>query len=411
MILLGANIRGKKPLLANLLAGLALGNLLCFATATHSLCEAEETSAAQAGQGVSLSSAQSSAAADLSAASVPTQDQVAISDSYVEFPPLTRDSIDYLFDSLRSGSLYDAPQPFSSQVVSPNIAGIWAGTKFSLDSDFGVITLRFKPTDQDRLDRAAAGSKLPALTDSFDVELEFSGGKFQIRHLAAENKLARAGLAVKISEGKANRPLIEFVKGFGDSGAYFAWPPVSRQQFDKTWSLLICPRRPVYVRESGDKYIRLELLRSPYELRDIYFSMSSSVSASMSPGEKAERMSVKLLPTANLPRTTANQDEVVSLAPRIHMPYRPVSEFKFFRLPPLSGQVVEGIWAKIETQNPAGYIRRQYQSHVLYVHKFDEPSPVPVIIGDYRAARDVGACYIISSQRAVWNEYDRKRQD
>jgi hypothetical protein len=63
--------------------------------------------------------------------------------------------------------------------------------------------------------------------------------------------------------------------------------------------------------------------------------------------------------------------------------------------------------ARIETENPAGHIRRQYHSHVVYVHRLEEPSPVSVIIGNHRAARDEGACYIVGVQRSTWNHYDR----
>jgi hypothetical protein len=335
------------------------------------------------------------------------RDAVEISEFNVNFPPMSRQSIDYLFDSLRSGGAYQAPEPQTSQVVPSNVPGFWAGTRASLDSEVGAITLRFKPTDQARLDSATSRNPAAALLDSVDVELSLDLGTFTIRPLKAENPTTRAGLVVKLLDSRITPVLTEFVKGFNNSGMYFSWPPVTRAQARKAWSLLICPRVPRYVQERGTKYSRLELLRSPYELKEAYFSISGSVSSRMSPGEKPERIAITILPTGNMPKAGANRDEVRSLSPKLEVLYRPMSEFKFFKIPPLDGHVQEGILAKIETQNAAGYIRRQYQSHVVYIHRLDEPSPVPVIIGDYKAARDEGSCYIVSAQRNVWNEYDR----
>lgn len=333
--------------------------------------------------------------------------KVQISEFNVEFPPMSRQAIDYLFDSLRSGGAYQAPEPQTSQVVPSNVPGFWAGTRASLDSEMGAITLRFKPTDQARLDSATSRNPAAALLDNVDVELALDLGTFTIRPLRAENSTARAGLVVKLQDSKLTPVLTEFVHGFNNSGMYFSWPPVTRVQARKAWSLLICPRVPRYVQEPGTKYQRLELLRSPYELKEAYFSMSGSVSSRMSPGEKPERIAITILSTGNMPKAGANRDEVRSLSPRLEVLYRPMSEFKFFKIPPLDGHVQEGLLAKIETQNAAGYIRRQYQSHLVYIHRLDEPSPVPVIIGDYKAARDEGSCYIVSVQRNVWNEYDR----
>jgi hypothetical protein len=333
--------------------------------------------------------------------------EVKLFDSHVEFPPLSKESIEYLFDVLRSGGAYQAPEPQLSQVAPRNVPGFWAGTRASLDSVIGPITLRFKPTDQARLDRASSKSSAVPLLDYFDVELDLALRTFTIRPSAAENKSARVGLVVKLSDSKVSPVLTEFVKGFNDTGIYFSWAPVTNSQARKAWSLMVCPRTPIYVQERGSRYTRLELKRSPYELNEVFFSVSASASARMSPGDKPERIAITLLSTSGLPRAGANRDEIKSLSPRLEVLYRPLSEFKFFKVPPLDGHTQEGLLAKIETQNAAGYIRRQYQSHVVYAHRIDEPSPVPVIIGDHRAARDEGSCYVISTQRAVWNEYDR----
>jgi hypothetical protein len=335
--------------------------------------------------------------------------EVKLFDSHVEFPPLTREAIEYLFDVLRSGGVYQAPEPQLSQVVPSNVPGFWAGTRASLDSEIGAITLRFKPTDQARLDRASSKSTAVPLLDQFDVELDLSLRTFTIRPATAQSNSARLGLVVKLMENNVSPVLTEFIKGFNDTGIYFSWAPVTNSQARKAWGLLVCPRTPRYVQERGSRHSRLELRRSPYELSEIFFSISASVSARMSPGDKPEKIAITLLSTPGLPQAGANRDEIKSLSPKLEVLYRPMSEFKFFKFPPLVGHVQEGLLAKIETQNAAGYIRRQYQSHVVYAHRIDEPSPVPVIVGDYKAARDEGVCYIVSTQRATWNEYDRSK--
>jgi hypothetical protein len=353
---------------------------------------------------------QASASKELASAQSHKQDigdGILLSESRVEFPPLTRDAIDRFFDSLRAGGQFVLPPLRQSQQVANNISGIWAGTRTEFESKIGVITLRFRPSDEARLARAESGKNLQALADSFDVELELKPREFVIRHQYAENKLTRLGMKVDMGTNKVNPVLTEFVKGFRDAGMYFAWPSITNDLAHRAWSLLICPRSPRLVQRKRSEDPQLELQQSPYQLREVSFSISSEVRARIPPTDRPERISILVVPSENLPQAEQNKDEVKSLSPNVLVPYRPATSFGFFKPSLVSGSIQEGLLARIETENPAGYIRRQYHSHVVYMSSLNEPSPVRVIIGDRRAARDEGECYVVSAQRSVWNEYDR----
>jgi hypothetical protein len=337
--------------------------------------------------------------------------EIAILDSSVNFAPLSRNAIDYLFDSLRSGSQFNLAPLQQSQAVPNNIVGIWAGVRSSVESNVGVITLRFRPSDEARLAQVESGKSPASLAESFDVELELKQTEFVIRHQLAESKSARAGMVVGLDLVKPNPVLTEFVRGYRDAGMYFAWPPTVRQSAHNSWSLLICPRTPKFVQRRRSEDARLELHQSPYQLREVHFPLTATARARIPPTDRPERISVTVLASDNLPKALQNSDEVTSLSPNIEVPYRPESPFAFIKIPPLSGGIQEGFWAKIETENPAGYIRRQYHSHVVYVQRLQEPSPVPVIVGVNRAARDEGECYVVTVQRSVWNEYDRQQRN
>lgn len=330
-----------------------------------------------------------------------------VSNNVVEFPPMTRDAIDYFFDILRSGGHFQPTPLRQSQQVPNNVVGIWAGVRSSFESRNGVIALRFRPRAEAKLERAQGSNGVIGLVESFDVELELKDREFFIRHSLAVSKSARVGLTVGLKDVKLNPVLTEFVKGHQDSGIYFAWPPLLRSSAHNAWSLLVCPRTYTYVQPRRNEDARLELQRSPYELREVNFALSATARARIPPTDRPERISVNVVASGNLPLANLNKDEVVSLSPNLEVPYRPATSFDFFKIPSLDGHVQEGVLARIETENPAGYIRRQYHSHVVYMHQLDEPSPVPVIIGDRRAARDEGTCYIVGVQRSTWNHYDR----
>ena len=60
----------------------------------------------------------------------------------------------------------------------------------------------------------------------------------------------------------------------------------------------------------------------------------------------------------------------------------------------------------VEMENPVGYTRRQYFSDVTYIHRVDDPSPVPITVKGLVPYRDEGVCYLILMQKSVWSEYE-----
>jgi hypothetical protein len=203
--------------------------------------------------------------------------------------------------------------------------------------------------------------------------------------------------------------LIELIKGYRDTGVYLAWPQTLAESVKSAWSLLVCPRTPKLVQEARVSEVpKLILEPSSYELSEVYLSISGVATARMAPTDRPERIAVSVFSTEDLPPATRNSDISESLYPRVEVPYVAGAQFKFFNFPLISGTLQAGLLARIENRNPAGHIRRQYNSHLLYITRLNEPSPVGVYMGEYKAAKDEGLCYIVSEQRNVWNEYERE---
>lgn len=327
----------------------------------------------------------------------------------VYFPPLPRDRIDYLFDKLRSGGIY-SPQPIRrSQDVAANISGIWAGVRSSLESKIPSIVLRFRPTHEARLKRAQPGARLAPLAEYFDIELRWrSPVEFVIRHQFAEDPRAQLGLSVKVGEVTPNQVMTEFVKGYRDAGMYLAWPQSIIQSIKPGWSLFICPRTPKIVQAKVTEEAKLFLEPSSYELSEVNFSISGLAQAFMAPTDRAERVDISIFSSDTLPQALRNSDSTESLYPRLEVPYVAGANFDFFNFPLIEGSLQAGLLARIVNRNPARHVRRQYHSHVVFIQRLNEPSPVSVYINEYKAAKDEGLCYVVSEQRAVWNEYDRE---
>jgi hypothetical protein len=90
----------------------------------------------------------------------------------------------------------------------------------------------------------------------------------------------------------------------------------------------------------------------------------------------------------------------------ITLGYQPTADLAFQRYPQ-DGAFRQGAVFSVEMRNPAGHRRIQHFSHIAYVQRLDEPSPVAVIIKDRIANRDEGACYVVAAQRSVWSRYDK----
>ncbi len=335
-------------------------------------------------------------------------ESIQVSDTAVTFPPMSGEFLDHFFDSLRARGSFLPPPLQRSQNVDANTSGMWAGTKTSVDTDLEEVVLRFTPKNEARLEQAANGKEAASLlAEQFDVTLQVTPRKLTIIHPLAEGKATRRGISTEYSEFERASGRVEFVRGFRDAGIYFAVPSMTSNEAHQAWGILVCPRRYVVTAPKRGTPSRPELHPSPYELSEVRMTWRAQIEASFSAGNKKERVAVELALSQHLPRSIDHRDEVVALSPMIPLTYKPVGTFDFFRMPQ-DGSVQEGILTAVELQNFAGYVRKQYFSHVGYVKRIDEPSPVAVIVKANQVFRDEGTCYAVASQRSVWSRYDRQ---
>lgn len=323
------------------------------------------------------------------------------------FEPLTPAQIDIFFDSLRAGSQFRLPPLRTTQQVDSNISGIWAGSTFSVESEFEEIVLRFRPTTEARVARQSEGATKVPLADSVDVEIHRSAKGIVIQHALAVEASARTGMLAKLDPFKTHPTRTAFVKAARDAGMYFSVPPLTSGQAEQGWPVLVCPRTYQIAQSARGANASMQLLPSPYELTEVKVVVSGRSRASISTGLSKERLALAIAPTAELPPTTEGRDEVVALSPDLTLVYRPTAPFDFFRFVPRSS-IQAGLLLMAEMQNKAGYIRRQYYSNTLYIQKLNQPSPISVVLDGLRAATDTGACYLLLVQRTRWSEYDKR---
>lgn len=335
---------------------------------------------------------------------------VAISGAEVTFPPLSGDFIDRFFDSLKSKGSFVANPLVVSQVVDANTSGIWAGTKTEVETSAPEIVLRFRPTAEARLERASRAEQGGAgmLADEFDVTLAWEYRGLRFRLPLARDAYAQQGVLAQSPEFKRAPARTEFFLGARDSGIYVSVPAMLKSETNQAWGILLCPRVVSRIAATPKVQAGLELLRSPYELAEVRVTWQGHASASMPLGSKRERIRIDHAHSAGLPTSTESHDEVTAISPMITLDYQPTSPFSFARYPQ-DGSFREGMVFAVEMQNPWGHRRIQRFSHVVYVQRFDEPSPVPVIVGNMVVGRDEGVCYIVAGQRSVWSQYDKAK--
>lgn len=331
---------------------------------------------------------------------------VATTPAVTSIAPLTAEQIDIFLDSLRAGSEYILPPIRTSQKVEPLVAGIWAGSEFSPQSDFGEIVLRFRPSVEARLARANEGQK-GILADSVDVIVKRTMKGIVMQHTLALDGDERAGLVAKLSSQKLYPTRTAFVQAARDSGMYFSVPPLLSQHADNGWGLLICPRSYSFAATSRGGASTLSLLQSAYELAEVKVSVTGRASSSISTGASKERLALKVLQTENLPPTIHGSDEVVALSPYLSLTYRPEIPFDFFRFAPKSS-IQEGLLVAAEMQNKAGYLKRLYFTNALYIQKLNQPSRIPIFLNGIRVATDAGSCYVLLTQKTEWSEHDKQ---
>lgn len=326
------------------------------------------------------------------------------------FAPLTPEQIDIFFDSLRAGSQFRLPPIRTTQQVDPNISGIWAGSTFTVESEFEEIVLRFRPTTEARVARQSENAKKVPLADYVDVNIHRSVKGIVIQHTLAAEAAARAGMLAKLDPVKPNPTRTAFVQAARDAGMYFAVPPLTSVQADQGWPVLVCPRAYQVAPATRGASGSVLLLPSPYELAEVKIVVSGRSRGSISTGMSKERLALAVVPTADLPPTIEGKDEVVALSPDLTLGYRPTAPFDFFRFVPRSS-IQAGLLLMAEMQNKAGYVRRQYFTNTLYIQKLNQPSPISVVVDGRRATTDNGACYLLVAQKTRWSEYDKTVAD
>lgn len=323
------------------------------------------------------------------------------------FEPLTREQIDYLFDSLRANSAYQPPPFRLSQRVSADVAGIWAGSGMQVESDLGEIVLRFRAMVEARLQRQSTPSKSEALVDQFEIRIQLSRKGFLIVHPLAAEASARAGLVAPIQLLKRSPTRTTYVQGARDTGMYLSLPSLLLEEAQHGWALLMCPRVASFVPNRKTGGSDLQLLPSPYELSEAKFSITAFAQSKIETTSKKERLATSLAVTEQLPDTIDGKDELYALTPNLAIRYRPVAPFDFFRVAP-KDSIQGGVLFKTEMENPVGHVRRDFYSHVLYLQKINEPATIPVTLQGTRPVKDSGPCYIVLSQKTEWKEYDKK---
>jgi hypothetical protein len=333
---------------------------------------------------------------------------VVISGSDVKFPALSGDFIDRFFDSLKSKGGFVANPLVVSQVVDANTSGVWAGTKTEVETSVPEIVLRFRPTAEARLERASRTEQGGAgmLAEEFDVTLAWERRGLRFRLPLARDGFAQQGVLAQSPEFKREAARTEFFVGARESGMYVSVPAMLKSETEQAWGILLCPRVVSRIAASPKVQAGVELLRSPYELAEVRVSWQGHASASMPLGSKRERIRIDHSRSSGLPASTESHDEVTAVSPMITLDYQPTSPFSFVRYPQ-DGSFREGMVFAVEMQNPWGHRRIQRFSHAVYVQRFDEPSPVPVILGNMVVGRDEGVCYIVAGQRSLWSQYDK----
>lgn len=326
----------------------------------------------------------------------------------VAFEPMSRVFIDRFFDSVRGKSAFDPGPLTPSSVVDSNTAIIWAGTKEEIQTTLSEIVLRFRPSAEARLERANQSKKqvLSSLADELEVRIFWDKEGFHIVHPLSESKAFRRGLVVAVEPLRRAQARTQYFEGVRDSGMYLSLPSMIQSEVEKAWGVLLCPRVVAMTDPKRGPRAGLELRRSPYELSEVKMTWAGRAWANIPFGTKKEKVGIDLAVSSALPSSLSFHDEIVAMSPVLNLVYQPTEVFDFVRFPQ-DGQLREGILFSVTMQNSAGYRRVQRFGHIGYIQRIDEPSPVPIILGDQVASRDEGSCYIIGGQRGMWAEYSR----
>ncbi len=318
----------------------------------------------------------------------------------LEITPLTQAQNDILLDSLRSSAVLELPPSHVSQVVDPNISGMWAGSKTVASLSMGEVTLRFRRKLDELLAATQIGQDLARESlESFELVVNALSYRMELQHSHPASPQDAKGIWVPLDSRK-QQTLVPFISGQKNSGVYVGVLPTESR--DNQWAVFVCPRKTTVERKSG----AIVLGPSLYELFEAKVSVAAQAEAVMSTGGQEGSIKAVLSLSKDLPPSSTFEDESISAAPRVLIKYKPESPFDYFRFKPHM-HVQQGASVAIEMQNKVGYRRKQYFSRYLYLHRTEEPTGVPVFVGNKRAASDTGECYVVVEQANSWATYDK----
>jgi hypothetical protein len=322
----------------------------------------------------------------------------------VVFSPITQEQLDLFLDSVRTANPLDIPPPRKNDSVDPNLAGFWAGSKVEVFSDIRQITLRFRR----RIDELLAASKTNdydtnTLLEAFDIIVDPSERWLTVTHSHQVDKQRSDGLRVRIDR-PARESVSPFLKGQGESSAYFVIPPF--KDGASLWGMFVCPRRMVQARLPGG-LSGVVLSSSPYELSEVKFELQARADAVMSTAGQDGEAKAELKVSKNLPESTFSTDTSISTVPKVSVHFKPATPIDFFRFAPYK-EVQEGVQLSLALTNKAGYRRTQQVSHALYIQKFIEPPPITIVADRKRVVSDEGDCYVLMDFAYRWVEYSKE---
>jgi hypothetical protein len=268
------------------------------------------------------------------------------------------------------------------------------------------ITLRFRPSVEERLKRAEGGGGVGELAEFVDLRIRLVPKGIHFSHSMAKDPLMVNGFLSPLKLDARGTTRTAFVRGVQDSGMYLSVPPMLSMEAAENWGVLVCPRAAQIVKGRSTGQMQLELSSSPYELSEIKMAMTANASARLPTLNSKERLRMRISTTGNVPPSTVAEDEEISVSPSLQVAYHPSAAPDFFRFAPHTSSQ-QGIRVMSETENQAGHIRRAYFDTTLYIQKLMEPSPVSVVINGARVGRDEGACYVVQRRKTRWAEYER----
>jgi len=328
----------------------------------------------------------------------------------VSFAAMTQDEVDRFRDSLKNNVPLVSYPPKVSQQIDAHTEGLWSGTTTEVRTSIGEIVLRFRPSTEELLSRSITNENSSnALLQSVDIKVAYNIQDQHIEFVHSNPQYVSEVGGFKAKLKRKDHPTrVKMVVGQRESTMYVAVPPFSDP--DAIWGLYVCPRTIHYqsVGRTGTRIMKIE--SSPYNLSEVKVTADAVGSANFEAPRGKVRAAVTLQLSPGLPESVNPTDLSISAVAEPKVSYRPKFPFDFTRFAPNS-DMQQGLNMMVELQNRSGKIRRQNFSHVVSVHKSNEPSPVGVMVDGVRPASDSGDCYIVQVQKYSWKEYDKGEVD